>query len=221
MAGACDVPYSTYDKPPAVVLGGEVSSGLGLQPGRSQKPSLPSLRVEGSCGRYRKSDTSRRNPSRRLAAASRSGCWTSSFKIWDFVDWCSEVHPSGFPSRVSRLPCKGMYVVGKCFPVLNTNQGLYNEREPTVRQHFEGKVRWPVGGLIPPACLIKSEGFHPSWVSSVDGGKGLVGVGVKLGRGLFGQRRSDDLVRASKGLESFSCWCQCSADGHMGLLIGD
>ena len=66
------------------------------------------------------------------------------------------------------------------------------------------------GGLSLPACLVKSEGFYPSWVSSVDGVKGLVGLGVWLVVGCLG----DDLGHASKGLDSFTC--RCSADGHMG-----
>ena len=55
--GACDDPSSTYDTP-AVILGGEDPSGHRLQLDRSQKPSLPSLWAEDSCGRYREPDKS-------------------------------------------------------------------------------------------------------------------------------------------------------------------
>ena len=99
--GACDVPSLAYDTP-AVILGGEDSSGLGLQLDESQKPSLPglpSLWVEDSCRKYRESNRIVKSP---CASWKYLGCCP--LKSVEVVDWVPEVYPVGFPFKGRWVP---------------------------------------------------------------------------------------------------------------------
>ena len=170
MVGACDTPSSTYS-PPAVVNGAEVASWLGLQPDQASKASLWLRKFLWEVWRI---VLKRRNV---LLAAIRSPRGTQVVEVG--VRGLGTTMTLGLGCLSLGLPLQRHVCGQQMFTsVLNTNRESYDGRETIVRhrQQCEGNVRCTLvlGGreFILPAFLEKTEGFHASWVSSMDGRKG-------------------------------------------------